>query len=291
MSKLKHRLGFLFVSASAVAWSTGGLFTRLISVDSWTLLAWRGIFGGLGLAVVMLAMRQRDVWQRLLDMGWRGWLFVVQTTAGMVCYLTALRHTSVANVAVIYTTAPFLAAALGWLVMREKPSRSSMVASVVALGGVAYMVGFGERGGLLGNLLALGMTWSMANTMVIARHYRGIPILLTACIASLLSGLLAWPLAAPLAVNTHDLLLMALFGTVNFAIGLPLFTYGARLLPPIETALIGAVDAPLAPLWVWLAFSETPSASTLIGGTVVFAAVATHLAIGEAGAFTQPQRQ
>jgi drug/metabolite transporter (DMT)-like permease len=48
-------------------------------------------------------------------------------------------------------------------------------------------------------------------------------------------------------------------------------------LPPIETALIGSLDAPLAPLWVWLAFKETPSASTLIGGSIVFAAVGVHL--------------
>ena len=152
--------------------------------------------------------------------------------------------------------------------MREKPTTSSIIASLAALAGVALMVGFGTRGGLTGDLLALGMTWSMASTMVIARNYPDIPILLTACISSLLSGLLAWPFGAPLAVTGHELLLLALFGIVNFAIGLPLFTYGAKLLPAIETALIGAVDAPLAPFWVWLAFGEVPGMSTIIGGTL-----------------------
>jgi drug/metabolite transporter (DMT)-like permease len=83
-------------------------------------------------------------------------------------------------------------------------------------------------------------------------------------------------------------MLLALFGIVNFAIGLPLFTYGARLLPAIETALIGAVDAPLAPLWVWLAFNETPSVSTVIGGTIVFVAVTSHLVVREAATFNKP---
>jgi drug/metabolite transporter (DMT)-like permease len=264
-----------------VAWSLGGLFTRLIAVDTGAMLAWRGLFGALGLGLVMLALRERNIWHSLRNMGWLGWLFVLQSTAGMVCYLTALRHTSVADVAVIYATAPFLAAGLGWVVMRERPTASSIIASLAALGGVALMVGLGSRGGLTGDLLALGMTWSMASTMVIARNYRDIPIMLTACIASLLTGLLAWPFGAPLAVTGHDLELLALFGVVNFAIGLPLFTYGARLLPAIETALVGAVDAPLAPLWVWLAFRETPSAATLIGGGIVFTAVAVHLIVGE----------
>ncbi len=75
----------------------------------------------------------------------------------------------------------------------------------------------------------------------------------------------------------HEIGILALFGIVNFAIGLPLFTLGARLLPVIETSLIGSLDAPLAPLWVWLAFNETPSPATLIGGAIVFVAVGVHL--------------
>ena len=288
MTRANHRIGFMFVTGSAVAWSLGGLFTRLIQLDSWTMCAWRGIFGALGLAAAMAVLRQRDVLSSLRNMGWLGWIFVLQSGAGMIFYLSALTHTTVANVAVIYATAPFLAAALGWAVLREKPSRSSIAASVIALLGVAFMVGFGNRGGLSGDLLALGMTWTMASTMVAARHYREIPILLTACISSLLSGLLCWPFGTPRAVTGNELMLLALFGIVNFAIALPLFTFGARLLPPIETALIGAVDAPLAPLWVWLAFNETPSLSTLIGGGIVFAAVAVHLIVSETSTRREP---
>lgn len=288
MSQSKNHLGFALVTASAVAWSMGGLFTRLIRLDGWTMLAWRGIFGAVGLAAVILAMRQRGVWRAFRNMGWLGWLFVVQSAAGMIFYITALSHATVANVAVIYATAPFLAAGLGWLVMREKPTASSIVASLVALAGVVLMVGFGGRGSVLGDALALGMTFSMAATMVVARGFRDIPIMPVACMSSVLSGLICWPFGHPLSVSGHDLLLLALFGVVNFAVGLPLFTLGARLLPAIETALIGAVDAPLAPLWVWLVFKETPGASTIIGGAIVFVAVAIHLVLSASKAVGSP---
>jgi drug/metabolite transporter (DMT)-like permease len=89
-------------------------------------------------------------------------------------------------------------------------------------------------------------------------------------------------------VSSHDLMLLALFGLAIFAVGLPLFTLGARLLPAIETALIGSLDAPLAPLWVWLAFKETPSASTLIGGAIVFAAVVIYLLLGSSTPIPKP---
>jgi drug/metabolite transporter (DMT)-like permease len=243
------------------------------------MIAWRGIFGAVGLAVLLLSFPQKQMWRSLKEMGWLGGLFVVQSAAGMMFYLGALRHTSVASVAVIYATAPFLAAGLGWLVMREKPSTSSVYASVAALAGVAVMVGSGGVGGLVGDLLAVGMTVSMAVATVVARNFRSIPILLTACLSSLISGLICLPLGAPLAVSGRDLRWVAVFGLVNFTIGLPIFVMGAQLLPAIETALIASVETPLAPLWVWLAFSETPSAGSVVGGLIVFAAVVVHLSL------------
>ena len=288
MTQSAHRLGFAFVTASAVAWSAAGLFTRLISADAWTMLAWRGILGALSLALVLTLMPRQGSWRALRNLGWLGWLFVLQSSAGMIFFLVALRHTTVAHVAVIYATAPFLAAALGWLTMRERPGGGAVLSSLIALAGVAVMVGLGGDGGLIGDLLAVGMTLSMAVAMVVARRFPDMPFLQASCLSALLSGLISIPFGAPLSVSSHDLVLLALFGVTVFSVGLPLFTLGARLLPPIETALIGALDAPLAPLWVWLAFRETPSPATLIGGAIVFAAVGLHLVLGSPAAIARP---
>jgi drug/metabolite transporter (DMT)-like permease len=88
---------------------------------------------------------------------------------------------------------------------------------------------------------------------------------------------LALPLAAIAGVSSHDLIILALFALVNQVMGFGLFALGARMLPPMETALVTALDAPLAPLWVWLFLAETPSAATLIGGGIVLTAVIAHI--------------
>jgi hypothetical protein len=44
--------------------------------------------------------------------------------------------------------------------------------------------------------------------------------------------------------------------------------------------LIGALDAPLAPLWVLVAFGETPAQATIIGGTIVLVSITTHIVWG-----------
>ncbi|MDE3028449.1 MAG: DMT family transporter [Paracoccaceae bacterium] len=221
---------------------------------------------------VMIVLDRSRVLAQFRAMGWPGWLFAGVSGLGMIFFITGLRHTTVAHVA----------AGLGWVFLRERPQRAAVLASTAALVGVAIMVRFGSGGTAFGDILAFGMTLSMAVMMIIARRFRNIPVMPAACLSALLSGLVCIPVGHPMGVSPYDLILLALFGLVNSAAGLALFTLGARLLPPIETALIGSLDAPLAPLWVWLAFGETPGRNTIIGALVVFAAVGFHVLASEA---------
>lgn len=273
----QHRLGLLLVTLAALAWSTTGLFTRALPQDPATLLVWRGLFGALGLIVYMLlsgGIRSLGAFARL---GRPGWLYAVVAAAGMICFITSLRHTSVAHTAMIYAVVPFLAAGLAWLTLRERPGRSAMVASAVALAGVVLMVGWGTDGGLLGDVLALLMTAGMAVMLAIARRFPAIPTLPAACLSALLSAAAAAPLSQGLAVPVGDMPMLVAFGLVNSALGLTLFLIGSRHLPAIQSALITSLDAPLAPLWVWLVFAESPAQATLIGGGIVLAAVLGHI--------------
>src|SRR5215831_13095059 len=43
----RHAVGIALNLASAVAYSTSGFYTRLIPLDPWTILFWRGAFAGL----------------------------------------------------------------------------------------------------------------------------------------------------------------------------------------------------------------------------------------------------
>lgn len=270
--------GRVLVTASAIAWSTAGYFTALIPFDNWTLLFWRGWFGALGIFVFMAAIRGAATLTDLWRLGAPGWLFATVSAIGMVCFITALTRTSVAHVAIIYGLAPFLAAGLGWLILGERPGRRAMLAALVALAGVMVMVGGMEAGGdLIGDALAFGMTFTLALMMVIAKRHPEIPFLAAAGLSVILTSLVAWPFVAPSPTDGIVWMQLAAFGLVNSALGLALFMLGARLLPPIETALIGALDAPLAPIWVWLAFGIVPDKTTFLGGFLVFGAVAAHL--------------
>ena len=218
----RYRLGLILVTTSAVAWSTAGFFTRLIPLDSATLLFWRGLFGGLGILVFIIWQQRWNTARSFWAMGRPAWSFALVSGFGMLCFITSFRLTTVAHVSIIYATVPFLAAGLAWFVMRERPAVHAVLASLAALLGVGIMVGLGGDGGWFGDLLAFAMTASLAVMMVISRRHQGIPVMQAACISALLSGFVAIPFAADLAVSGIDLINLALFGLVNSAKGLSL---------------------------------------------------------------------
>jgi drug/metabolite transporter (DMT)-like permease len=255
----------------------GGPFHRSLALDPFSILLWRGTFGGLGLLGVLLLFRGPAGLRDFARMGRIGWLYAGISATGMITLIVALKLTSVAHVAIIYATVPFLAAGLGWVMLRDPPGRAAMVASALALAGAAISVGFGHEGDLVGDLLALVMTATMALLMVLGRKHPGIPTLAAATASSGLAALVSLPFALTLLPGASQMLVLAGFGLANSAVGIAFFLLGSARIRPVETALIGALDAPLAPLWVLLVFAEVPSPATLLGGAVVLAAVVGHI--------------
>jgi drug/metabolite transporter (DMT)-like permease len=279
MNTLTPRLqGWILIVLSAVAWSTAGLFTRAVGEDTWTILFWRGLFGGVAIMAMTAVQYRGEIVAVFFRLGAAGLLLAIASTAGMLCFIAGLRLTTVANVYAIYATVPFVTAALAWLFLRERPSRTTLIASLFAMVGVLITLdpaGFG--GNLLGQLLAFGMTVSMALMTVILRWKRDLPMVPALGLSAWLATAVAWLFCEPLALTGHDLAILALFGVINSAVGLALFGWGSRLAPAAEVALISLIDVPLGPLWVWLLFHETPGARTIAGGLVVLAAVAFHI--------------
>ena len=274
-------LGVAMVAASAVAFSTAGLFTRLIAVDVWTMLFWRGVFGGL-LILIAVLWTERSVPR----MGAAGLLSAACSTLGTVCFITALRATTVANVTVLYATAPFLAAGIAWLWMREVPGRVTLLASVLALAGVVVMLGeaaFAGGGGMVGDVLALVMTGLMALMMVNNRRHRHVSMLPAACLSAFACAAVVLPLARPWSVTGGELGLLALFGVSQFGLGLLLLTVGTRHLAAVRASLLVNLELPLAPLWVWLAFGEVPGVAGWVGGLVVCVALVVDMRWGGRG--------
>jgi len=261
-------IGIALVLSSAVAWSTAGFFARMVPVDIWIVVFWRGIFGGLSIAVLAMIERRRFGFdfKRAFSLG--GIALILISATGKIAFLYALQNTTVANVTVLYATLPFMTAILAWLWFRERAKRRTLIGSLVAGVGVLITVAgsTGLGGGhILGDLAALFMTLTMALMTVIMRRHRDVPMLEAAALSGFVAATIAFPMAEPFSIATTDILWLALFGLVTQGGGLGIYTMGARRLPSAQAALLSASEVPMSPLWVWIFFAEVPAQETFIG--------------------------
>lgn len=272
-----HRQGVLMLLGATLAWSSAGLFARAIPLDTPTVILWRGLAGLAGLILLLLWLQGRAGLRDFTRLGWAGWAYALASGFGMLLFVGSLKATSIAHVAIIYATLPFVAAFLGWLILGERPGRAGLLAAALALTGAAVMVGLGNDGALLGDLMAFGMVLSMAAMILIARGSPKTPTLAAGTVSALWAPLAMIPFASMAGIDGLNLLLLAGFGLINSTLGFALFVLGSRYTSPVETALIGALEAALTPVWVWLVFHETPTTPTLIGGAMVLAASVGHI--------------
>ncbi len=95
-----------------------------------------------------------------------------------------------------------------------------------------------------------------------------------AAMSTVLGSVVSMPFAHGIvAVTGHQLFILAMFGFCQVALGLTFFTLGSRHLPSGQASLIGTLETPLMPFWIWLAFAELPTARALVGGALVLGAV------------------
>ncbi|MEZ5912582.1 MAG: DMT family transporter [Paracoccaceae bacterium] len=260
-------MGAVLVLASTVPFALAGIFTRAISADVWTVLAWRGVLGGALIALYVRRYEGHDA------MGWRGWALAGVSAAASAAFLSAFRATHVAHVAMIYTTAPFLAAALTWMVFREAPARGVLAAALMSALGVALVVGGGVgTGRLSGDLLALLMTLLMVVAAMMIRAFAGVPVLRAMAAAGVPLALAGVAWGQPFAIAPADAALLCAFA-FSFALATVLLTEGARRLPAAEVALLGGLELPLVVALGVIVLGEWPAPTGWAGGALVAVAV------------------
>ncbi len=267
-----RRRGQLYTAAAATAWSTAGVLQRGLSVDTATQVAGRAVFAAVALFLFVAVSERGGTIAAFRRMGRAELAVAVLTAFASGAFIVALNYTTVANVLFMMAVSPIAAALIAWVGLRERISRRTLAAMVVALAGVTVMVG-GAAGGGIGIWLSLAMTVIFALAVVITRHRRDISMAPAICLSQVVVVVCVAPFAEIGSVGAHDLMLMIVLGFGQMGLGLAFLTMGARLIPAAEVALVSLLEVVLGPLWVWLAYQERPSTATLLGGAVVVAAV------------------
>lgn len=276
----ERRTGQLLVAFAAILWSTAGVMQRELSLGVGTQLAFRALFAMLALFAFTVATNRGAVVAPFRAIGYPGIALAAFMAAASGLFIAALNHSTVAHVLFVQASSPMMAALIALVFLGERVSRRALVAMLVALAGVAVMVGNPDSYSLMGDGFAVLMALSFAISIVITRQRKDISMLPATCLAQLFVLLVAAPFASTAGITRPDLGLLIAMGVLQMGFGLALFASGARLIPAAEVALITLLEVVLGPLWVLISIHERPDTATLVGGAIVIAAVVVQ-ALGD----------
>jgi len=269
----RRRRGQIYVALAAVAWSTAGVLQRQLTLDTSTQVFGRAAFAGAALLGYVAVVERGQVLRGFRSVGGAGVAVALCVAIASGCFISALNHASVARVLFILAVAPVLAALLAWATLGEPISRRTALAMVLALSGVAVMLGAPGEASLTGDGLAFVAALAFSAMIVITRWRHEVSMTPATCLSQAILVAAFLPFATPGDISGDDLAWLAALGIGQIGLGFALLTVGARLIPAAQVGLITLLEVVLGPVWVWLALDERPGTLTLVGGAIVIGAI------------------
>jgi len=284
--KSEARRGLLFVFMAGVLWSTVGLGIRMIDEATvWQILLYRSISLSLFLAIVIYLRSSENLFTIVRAAGLPACIAGLALVGAYAGGIYGIQSTSVANAMLLFASAPFMAAILGWIFLREKVRKATWISILFAMLGIGIMVQDKSTGSaLLGNLAALGsafgfavftvaLRWGRSGEMLPAVFLSGIFAIFITSSICLLSGL-------SFQISVNDTSISMGMGVFQVGAGLVLYTLGSKTLPAAELTLLSLAEVLLGPLWVYLFLNEVATFNTLFGGLVLLLAIAGNAISG-----------
>ncbi len=269
-----RRRGWLLAAVGMLLVSTDSYFIRLSELDGWDVaflvsaysvpvqLLMQRVFEG-GSPIEVFRRHPRP-------------LLVVGLLSGVsqITFVTAITRTTVSNVVVIVAASPIVAAVIGRIFLGERVSRRVWTAILITVVGVVIVVsGSVGEPNLTGDVLAMVAVLAFSTNMNIWRRHGDMSRFVGLAIAALVTVMASAWWADPFGHPARAYWACAGMGVVFNPLGRVCHTNAPRFAPVAEVALFTPIETLAATTWAWIAFSESPTDATFLGGAVVIAGV------------------
>ena len=269
----RRRLGWLLAALGMLFVSTDAFFVRLSEVDAWTIGFLMACGSVISLGGVAIARRDSvPAGTPLLSL----MMLVIGALNAVtqMLFITAVTRSEVSNVVVIVAAAPLFAALIAWVALRERTERRVAAAIALTTIGIgSVMAGSLGTPTLDGDLIAVLAILAFAGTIVIWRRQPGLDRPRTLVVGSVIMAAGSSLFADWSAIDSRALLAGAGMGLIFNPTGRMLYSSAPRFAPASEVAVFAPVETVAATVWVWVAFGEQPTATTVLGGVIVISSV------------------
>jgi DME family drug/metabolite transporter len=267
--------GYILCLMGAFFLSWGGLLVReWEGSDIWQILFWRAFFFTITLIVFLYFTYRNKFISTIKKSGFPGLLGGITTSIGFIAYIISMTETTVANVLFIISTQTIWLAIFGYLFLKEKISLKTFFSIILAMTGIAVMIGGSlDTGSLFGNLVALFIPINFAFLILLIRKFSQLDLVPALFYGGIIIMIVAFFMSDTILVSKNNLLVGFLLGTFQHACGFICIVIGARSTPAAVVGLLMLFETLLGPLWVYIFLNEIPPVSVFIGGSIIVIAV------------------
>ena len=273
----EHRKGLLITAFGGLALTVDIPLIKLSEGEAWSVVATRGGMTFFAALVMWAGLRLFTSNRDPIIPGRTGLLVTGLYGIAAISFMLAVFHTTTANLVFILAFNPMFAALMGWLLIGERPKPQTFVAMIAMVFGVALIVSDGlQAGNMLGNGLALFTSLILSLIITISRKARtGMGFApLFAAIVPCIVGLMI--IGGPSEIVLPQPGWLVLNGLIVIPVAFWCLATGPRYLSGPEVAMFYLLETILAPVWMWLIFSEAPTRLGLIGGAIIVTALVAH---------------
>ena len=267
--------GPLLVFLGAFSLSFGGLIIKSFEgATLWQILFWRQFFFIIIVSFFLLATYKKEVFKVIYKSGLPGLFGGTVLGFGFSGYVFAMYNTTVANTNFIIQTQAIFLAIFGYIFLKEKISKVTLVSIILAISGLILMLGNTlSPGQMLGNIVAFTMPITFSILILTVRKNPHIDMVPLQLVAGTVAMLIGYFFSVTINISIHDIFLAFLAGCFQIGLGFILITIGARKTLSAMVGIIMLTEAVLGPFWAWLFINENLSYFVLIGGAIIILAV------------------
>ena len=253
------------------------LFIRLSSIDTWSLVFYRGIIPFFTVLIGMLIIYKLNFFKMLFTSGYHGLIYVITFSITNITFVVSIQNTNVANTLVMIAMAPMLSAILGAIFLKEIPDRKTWGAIAITFMAAVYIFYDSlQLGSIYGDILGFITAVGLAVGAVTIRSAKKKNLVPAAVVGKLFVALFAVFFVESYILTDRDLFIVPLMCVMCVAIPFVMVTIAPRFIPAEEVNLFFLLETIIGPFWVWMVIKEQPSIETIQGGAVIILTIATH---------------
>ena len=253
------------------------LFIRLSTIDTWSLVFYRGIIPFTIVFLGMIFIYQFKFFKMLFLNGYHGIAYILTFSITNVAFVVSIQNTNVANTLVMIATAPMLSAILSTIFLKENPDKKTWIAIIITFISVLYIFFDSIKiGNFYGDILGLIAALGLAIGAVIIRSGKKLNLVPSAVIGKLFVALFAIFFVQDFKLIDDDLIIVPLMCVMCVAIPFVLVTIAPRFITAAEVNLFFLLETIIGPVWVWLVIKEQPTLETIFGGIVILLTIGIH---------------